>query len=133
MALVGTVLALGGTAILSVFVIGAVQHRAHREHVRHLQMVATENRPLIDETADILDRAKSELRDYRSANNNYLPDLQDGMLIAVQYQDAWERELFYEPVDDGCLIRSAGPDGEFYTGDDITAEIAGIPGPVPVQ
>ena len=133
MAVVGALLALGGTTLLSLGIVGVVHHRADRHYKHQQQLVAAENRQLIRQTGDVIQEAKSELREYRTANNNYLPDLEEGMLITVQYRDAWEQELFYEPVEGGCLIRSAGPDGEFHSRDDVVTELAGVPGGVPVE
>ena len=133
MATVGTVLALGGTTVLSLCLIGAVREHSHREHLRQQSIVAAENRVLIEQTRETLDLAADEVREFRSDNDNYLPEIQEGMLMTVKFQDGWEQELFYEPVVDGSVIRSAGPDGEFHSSDDLTVDIAGLAGPAPIN
>lgn len=133
MATFGTVLALAGSTVLSLAIVGMVhkrtEYRAHQEAL----LVAVENRQMTAETREVLEEATVGFRDFRQAHDRHLPDLSEGMLMAVQYRDAWDRELFYEPIDEGCLLRSAGPDGQFHTPDDITTEMAGIPGGPPVQ
>jgi hypothetical protein len=125
MAVVGLMLSLAATTVLSLGIVGVAHHRAgvHQQHLRHV--AAIRNQPLIAETRTILGDVQKELREYRDDNQNYLPGLEEGMMITVNYLDGWDRELFYEPVDDGCLVRSAGPDGEFHTGDDVVASVAG--------
>lgn len=44
------------------------------------------------------------------------PYIKDGRMP----QDPWGNAFQYTPREDGCEIRSAGPDGSFGSGDDIT-------------
>ena len=45
--------------------------------------------------------------------------------MLVENVDAWEQSLRYESTDEGGAVRSAGPDKEFDTGDDVVKSISG--------
>jgi hypothetical protein len=132
MAVVGTVISLAATAALTLMITGAVRHRVHVHHQHQRQVVAAENREKTAETAITMKQAEARLLVYREDHKNFLPELAEGMDITVQYRDAWERELFYEPVKGGCVIRSAGPDGEFLTSDDVTCQVSGLTAEGPI-
>lgn len=126
MATVATVLSLAGTGVLTLFVLGSVRHHHHVRHVAR-------NHKQITETRVILEQARASIADWRDQHANHLPDLALGMEMTVAWRDAWERELYYEPVRKGCLVRSAGPDGKFQTRDDVTVGVEGLPGDGPVE
>lgn len=133
MAVTGTLLSLAATSVLSLMVIGVSQHRT-REHRQHReQIVATQNRSQIAETMSTLKSAEARLIVYRDEHKNFLPELGEGMDMTVQYRDSWKRELFYEPVSAGCVIRSAGPDGKFQTRDDLICKLTGLSGDRPIE
>lgn len=120
MATVATVLSLAGTGVLTLLILGTARHHHHAQHVaRNYKKVAA--------TRVALEQARASIADWRDQHANHLPDLALGMEMTVAWRDAWERELYYEPVKDGCLVRSAGPDGEFRTRDDIVSRVEGLP------
>lgn len=47
-----------------------------------------------------------------------LPEGIAGNRMVIQKKDGWKNELRYEPGQNQFTVRSAGPDGEFETGDD---------------
>lgn len=126
MATVATVLSLAGTGVLTLFVLGSVRHHHHVQHVAR-------NHKQINETRVILEQARASIADWRDQHGNHVPDLALGMDMTVAWRDAWERELYYEPVKEGCVVRSAGPDGKFRTRDDVTCRVEGLPGDGPVE
>ncbi len=126
MATVATVLSLAGTGVLTLFVLGSVRHHHHVRHVAR-------NHKQINETRVILEQARASIADWRDQHANHVPDLALGMDMTVAWRDAWERELYYEPVKEGCVVRSAGPDGKFRTRDDVTCRVEGLPGDGPVE
>lgn len=51
-----------------------------------------------------------------SAPNWSGPYIQEARML----KDPWGHEFQYSPREDGCEIRSAGPDGQMGSGDDLT-------------
>ncbi len=125
MAVIGLILSLGASTILSLGILGVIHGRSEARQRHVARIAAVRNLPLVEQTRETLRSAHDEIRKYRDSNANYLPDLQAGMMITVQHQDAWNRELFYEPTREGCVIRSAGPDGKFKTRDDVIEKLDG--------
>lgn len=64
--------------------------------------------------------AESEIEQFRFDNGS-LPGGIEGNKLVLQYDDGWETGLRYEPDGNNYRIRSAGPDQEFDTGDDLLA------------
>lgn len=75
------------------------------------------------QTQVVITEAKASIENYR-AQNNALPDGIEGNKLVVVKKDGWETELRYDLDGDSYLIRSAGPDKEFDTEDDITSKDA---------
>ncbi|MEL7496109.1 MAG: hypothetical protein AAFN77_00760 [Planctomycetota bacterium] len=125
MATVGTVVSLGGLLIAGSIVAGNVaDHQArNRRHQR-----AVEQRQLSQDTkatATLLTDARDDLIEYRGSNEGYLPADIDGNVMVVSYIDPWGNSLRFEPQNEHGVIRSAGPDGEFKTRDDLTTSVKG--------
>jgi len=57
------------------------------------------------------------------AENDRLPGNIAGNRLAIEQVDAWNEPLRYEVHEDHFLVRSAGPDGDFETGDDIVRKV----------
>ena len=133
MAVTGTVLSLAATSVLSLMIFGVVHHQNRDYQRHHDRVVAAQNRSKIAETMNTMKSAEARLIVYRDEHKNYLPELAEGMDMTVQFRDGWQRELFYEPVENGCVIRSAGPDGKFQTRDDLTCKLTGTPGDGPIE
>ncbi len=125
MATVGLVLSVMATAALTLGVIGVASHNAELQNARQRAWETHQRQIEIRKTNAILDDAKQELREFRAENDFNLPGALDGNIMMVQYLDAWETELRYEPNPDGCIVRSAGPDKRFSTSDDVIAKLDG--------
>ena len=115
-------IALAGMA----FSIFAEANHDHHRHVRHQQYVYHQNvQKQVTQTKSIMTDAEKEIRSFKNEHSNQLPSDMTGSLIAVQYKDAWKKELRYETENNYCLLRSAGADKKFDTGDDLTRKIMG--------
>ncbi len=57
-----------------------------------------------------------------STNRNVMPSLREVVRYPADRKDVWGRELRYKKTKSGCRLWSAGPDGWFWTPDDITAK-----------
>ena len=107
----GTIVGGLGTAFLALWGWGVVA-----------TMNAVEYEHQEDRTAIVLERGVETIETFR-AQNDELPGGIDGnkLLISAELNDAWGQSLRYDPIDeDTYSIRSAGPDGEFDTDDDLT-------------
>jgi hypothetical protein len=76
-----------------------------------------------DQTADSFASAVAAVEEYQVRNQGRLPEGIEGnkLLITRKLNDAWGGELRYDVMPPrGYLIRSAGPDRQFDTADDLT-------------
>lgn len=127
MAFFGLILSLVATTGLSLGLFHVAQERQARLQRHQARIAAFEHREEIEQTMVTLEEAQNELRQFRTEHDYQLPNLQDGMMMTVRYDDAWEQELRYGITSDGCIVRSTGPDKEFDTADDLTVNLDGTP------
>jgi len=114
-ALVGMALSIGG---------GVAED--HYRHARVREAIQQrEVRKQINETNSIMVEAEKVFRQYKSENDGLMPSPMAGAEMAVEYQDAWGNELRYEPLEGKVLLRSAGADRQYDTGDDCIRAIPG--------
>jgi hypothetical protein len=118
-----TLVSGGLTALMAIGIAAGVQHEheryARREHARWMRT----QQDNIQATRGLIAQAEDELLDYQAAHAGQLPAEYDGMLITVEQLDAWKNPLRYEVASGNYYIRSAGPDEEFETPDDIKHRI----------
>ena len=111
------------TALMALGIVAAVKHHdareAHREQVRWMERQADNIRI----THGLIAEAENEILDYQVDHNGQLPAEYDGMLLSVAHLDAWKKPLRYEVGSGNFYIRSAGPDEEYETSDDIQHRI----------
>lgn len=100
----GLITAIVGTATIAA---EAYHHYAHEV-------------PQIEQTLAKLDDAIVVIETKRSEQGE-LPGGVDGNKLVLPITDAWEQSLRYEPEDSGSsyAVRSAGPDQQFDTADDL--------------
>ena len=83
------------------------------------------------ETADAMNKARKVVEQYQTEKGK-LPDGIEGNKLILDIKDGWKHSLQYEG-DGGpsgkFVIRSAGPDGNFNTADDMTNEGINIDAP----
>jgi len=124
-ALTGTLISLAGLGLIVSMVIGGLTENARRQsridRIRQSRQVAEQ----VDQCRALLNEATDDLADYRNEHNGVLPSAIDGNVLIIKYVDPWEMELRYEELAEGGLVRSAGPDRQFDTPDDVTAKIQG--------
>jgi len=76
----------------------------------------------VHQTEQSLSAAVATIEQYKSDHKRLPEDIEGNkLLIRAESSDAWGQSLRYDPIDgDGYLVRSAGPDAQFDTGDDLT-------------
>jgi hypothetical protein len=80
----------------------------------------------------VMAEAAREFEQYRVENDGRLPLDLDGNALALKYVDPWEESLLYEANSDHAVLRSAGPDNNFFSGDDLMLRVDGITGEKPL-
>lgn len=109
---------VGGTMGLLV-VAGAMGWTSHVIDSNHRRDRAIEDRWSQSHTQRQIEFARKTIEAYR-AKNGIFPDGLEGNRMTIETKDSWNTELRYELVENGFTIRSAGPDQEFESGDDVT-------------
>jgi hypothetical protein len=110
-ALFGTILGGLGTAFLLVWggsLVAGIQ--------------ALDNQAKAERTSAALQTAVAEIEDFRLENHQLPEGIKGNMLlIEAELVDAWGEDLRYDAIDkQQYTVRSAGPDKEFDTSDDLT-------------
>ena len=124
-AVVGTLFSLIGVGLMAALVIGVVEHHEYEQHQRYMAEQGRVIAVQVEEGNQLLAFAASEFEQYRDDNDGRLPLDIDGNSLAIKHVDPWGELLRYEVEPDLAILRSAGPDGDFYTTDDLTYEIDG--------
>jgi hypothetical protein len=125
MATVGTLVSLGGIALASTIVLSGIaahNHRVQQRHAVHYQRTVQKQ---IAETESLLAMASEELIEDRDKHNGELPNDIDANMIVIKHIDPWGESLRFDLEVDHGIVRSAGPDKEFDTKDDLTKTIKG--------
>lgn len=117
-AVAGTVISGLATLLLVVVAVGVWMSAAvsiHEVQAAHERAVQTE------ETHRAIARAHQAIAEYRNEHEGQLPGPVEGNKRVLVFSDGWQTELRYDRGDDSesYTIRSAGPDKEFDTPDDI--------------
>jgi hypothetical protein len=127
-AIAGTLFSLVGVGIMATIFVGIVRHAEQRHHQRFLAEQHHINAVQIAETEDQLAFAASEFEEFRDSHEGQLPMDLDGNLLAIKHVDPWGESLRYEVESDQAVLRSAGPDGNFFSDDDLSYGIEGKTG-----
>ena len=124
MAFVGTMVSLLGVALIST--IGIAAYNTHQARVATIakQKEARVNAVKIQEASTLLAEAYDDLVEYRGRHQGQLPADIEGNVIVVNYSDPWGKALRYEPEEGFALVRSAGPDQEFLSSDDLIKKVS---------
>ena len=125
MAVAGTLFSLIGVGLMATVMISVVDQA---NHVKRQRFAAEQNRIIavqVVEGEQLLAFAATEFEQYRDDHEGRLPADIDGNSLAIKHVDPWGELLRYEVEPKLAVLRSAGPDGDFYTGDDLTYEIEG--------
>ncbi len=123
----GTVLSSLALAGMTMGLVGNSIDEHHRMAERRARIQHQKVHKMNEETRSTMVKAEKEFRAYKSENENKLPSPMTGSMMAVHFRDAWDQELRYEVEPEFCILRSAGADMEYETGDDLIRKIAGQP------
>ena len=104
---------LGMSFITALIAVPAIAHQRHREARRHAAQSA--------ETMQQLEQVLAEVEEEARLADTPRLDGFAGNAITIRHQDAWDLELRYDELLDGFGVRSAGPDRQFDTHDDLVA------------
>ena len=124
MAAVGTMTSLLGIAIITTITLTAVNARHQRLQNIALREQAQVNAVKIQKTQTLLAQAYDDMVEYRGQHEGYLPADIEGNMLVVGYSDPWGQALRYEPEAGFALLRSAGPDQEFLSPDDLLKKVS---------
>jgi hypothetical protein len=110
-AIAGTVISLVGVALFASIGWGLFNlYILGRDTITEIQGIAN--------TQNEIRAVQNDIENYRQEHNT-LPDGIEGNKLAVVHNDGWGTALKYETIEGGYLIRSAGPDKQFDTADDV--------------
>jgi hypothetical protein len=121
----GTVLSLIGCAVAGGFILLAVNADRHAVARREHHRLQAQNRELAERTSLTLQKAEVEFREFADANKGQLPAWIDANMVAIKHKDGWGESLRFDIEKDGAKLRSAGPDHQFDTGDDVLLKVDG--------
>ena len=94
-----------------------------------MSAAALEQAKLEHRTEAAMTAAEKVVRQYEEETGR-VPEGIEGNKLVLQFNDAWNNSLRYDLETDGrFLIRSAGPDAEFDTKDDLTHAAHAAAGP----
>jgi hypothetical protein len=125
MAAVGAITSLIGIGLAVALVFGAIadhSHRAHRQKMHHYRTVVKKQ---VEEASSLLSVASREITEFRDSHDGALPNDIDANMLVIKHVDPWGESLRYDAELDHAIVRSAGPDRQFDTSDDVMKEIKG--------
>ena len=126
MAVAGMLFSVIGMCIAGAITVHGVGSEMKREQARQQVRERREMARLKKQCEPILSEAAREFEQYRENNDGYLPNAINGNMVVIKHIDPWGTSLRFEPeANDHALIRSAGPDKEWDTRDDITHKVDG--------
>jgi len=124
-AIAGTLLSLLGVAIASSIVaLTFASHRAN-QHRRLESKAARIVAKQKSETQQLIAVATDELETYRDSHGGTLPSIIDSNMLVIKHIDPWGESLRFDGHGDHAIIRSAGPDNQFESNDDVTVKLNG--------
>ena len=124
-AIAGTILSLVGMSITASIDTGSINHQRLRHQQRSEAKQAIILSQQVKQGEQKLLTALADLKSYRTQNEGALPEAIDGNLLMIRHKDPWGQELRYEVEINQATVRTAGPDGDFDTPDDLTTRIKG--------
>ena len=125
MATVGALTSLGGIGLAVALVFSSIAVHNHRNQERHQVKQSRTIVKQVNEVKSLLSLAAGEITQYRDDNEGELPNDIDANMLVIKHVDPWGESLRFDAEVDHAIIRSAGPDKEFNTQDDVTSKIKG--------
>ena len=125
MAAVGTFTSLAGIALATTIVFGTLAAKnARMEQIRVRQYNKAVAKQVL-ETKKLLVVAGEEIEAFQNENEGSFPSDIDANLLVIKHVDPWGESLRFDLEKDHGVLRSAGPDQDFYTRDDVSVKIKG--------
>ncbi len=125
MAAVGTLTSLAGIGMAVAFVFsGIAMHNQHSHQRRQAKMDRVIQKQVM-KTKSLLATATDELSEYRDYNDGEFPEAIDANVLVIKHVDPWGESLRFDEEIGHAVIRSAGPDRNFDTRDDVTIKLKG--------
>jgi len=125
MAMTGTIVSLAGVMLASSLVLGGIASTRHHQHARQTARRQAAIRAEVQQTQALLALATDELVEYRNQNQGDLPNDIDANMLVIKHIDPWGESLRYDAEVDHGIVRSAGPDKEFDSNDDVITKVKG--------
>lgn len=111
------------TALMALGIVAADRDHDHREARREHARWMERQEGNIHATRALILKAEDDLLEFQRNHSGQLPAEYDGMLLTVSHLDAWKNPLRYEVAGGNYFVRSAGPDEEYETDDDLKHRI----------
>ena len=125
MATVGALTSLAGVGLAIALVFGSIAARNHHTQQRNSAKYNRLVQKQVEKTESLLTLATAEIAEYRDNNQGEFPNDVDANMLVIKHVDTWGESLRFDAEKDHAVIRSAGPDKDFDTRDDVTAKIEG--------
>ena len=124
-AVAGTFFSLLGVAMAGM-IVEATMETHHAEHQRQIQSkVARTIKKQKNETKQMIAVAVNELKNYRDSHDGQLPSIIDSNMLVIKHVDPWGESLRFDGHGDHGIVRSAGPDQQFESSDDVEVKVKG--------
>ncbi len=124
LAVAATGLSLAGVMLASL-IVASVANEGQRHRFATLQLEQQHQVEVQRADANLqIVEARQEIQRYQKAEG-VLPTGIEGNVLLVKYADPWGQSLRFEPGTGGAIVRSAGPDQEFDSSDDLVSTIKG--------
>ncbi|MEM7455546.1 MAG: hypothetical protein AAF456_14430 [Planctomycetota bacterium] len=115
-----------GTLVMAGIFGTAYYHHHLDETMRFERRMERQTAVQVDQTRVLMAEAADELEEYKESHDGKLPSEIDCNMLMIKHVDPWGNELRFDVQSgDESIIRSAGPDGEFNSRDDVTTTISG--------
>ena len=124
LATVSTLMGVAGTAVLGIGLFGLVSEKAAQKHLRALQINRAREHQMIESSKKTIESAVHELNQFKE-DNGTLPGWVDGNMLMLKHKDSWGNSIRFDAEESQSIVRSAGPDEEFDTQDDLTETVVG--------
>lgn len=121
----GTVLSLLGMALAGGIIALAVNADRQEDARRQQRVEQVRNQELAERTRLTMRRAEAEFDEFTAANSGQLPAWIEANMVAIKHKDGWGESLRFDLDQDGAKLRSAGPDHQFDTADDLLLKVKG--------
>ena len=120
-AVAGAVFSLIGVAMAGMIVEATMEAHQAKNQRQIARTVAKQK----NVTKQMIAVAVKELKTYRDSHDGQLPSIIDCNMLVIKHVDPWGESLRFDGHGDHGIVRSAGPDLKFESGDDVEVKIEG--------